>query len=140
MPMEISIVTGGAVPIYRQIADQICRAVATGQLSAGEQVPSVRVLAEELVLNPNTVGRAYAELIREGVLEGRQGQGVFVGGDGGRFTRKAGALRRLDGAAWRRLSTMGFISGSRPMELRECWIASCDALDAGEREAGGRHE
>ena len=67
MPLDISITTGSTVPIYRQIVDQIGRAVATGRLVAGEQVPSVRALAEELVLNPNTVARSYGDLVRDGV-------------------------------------------------------------------------
>src|ERR1700744_5858322 len=95
MPLDIVISTGSVLPIYRQICDQICRAIATGKLVAGEQVPSVRALAEELVLNPNTVGRAYAELIREGVLEGQQGKGVFVAERRSIYT-KAERMRRLD--------------------------------------------
>lgn len=66
------------VPIFRQIQQQVQRAVATGRLGVGEQVPSVRALAESLVVNPNTVARAYQELIRSGVLESRSGRGIFV--------------------------------------------------------------
>jgi GntR family transcriptional regulator len=95
MPLEISIVTGSDVPIYRQIVDQICRAVATGQLVAGEQVPSVRSLAEDLVINPNTVKRTYADLIRDGVLEAQQGKGVFVAARRPVYT-KAERLRRIN--------------------------------------------
>ena len=97
MPVELSVVTGGTVPIYRQIMDQVCRAVVMGRLESGEQMPSVRVLAEELVLNPNTVSRAYAELIRDGVLEGHQGKGVFVAQRRPVFT-KAERVRRLEEA------------------------------------------
>ena len=95
MTLEISIVTGSDVPIYRQIVDQICRAVATGQLLAGEQVPSVRSLAEDLVINPNTVKRTYADLIRDGVLEAQQGKGVFVAARRPVYT-KAERLRRIN--------------------------------------------
>src|SRR3954453_18394330 len=94
MPVEISITTGSAVPIYRKIVDQICRAVAVGHLVAGEQMPSVRVLAEQLVLNPNTVARTYADLIRDGVLEAQKGKGVFVARRRTIYTR-AERLRRL---------------------------------------------
>src|SRR5579871_314792 len=97
MPLEISISTGGTAPIWRQIADQVCRAVATEKLVAGEQMPSVRALAEELVLNPNTVARVYAELIREGVLEAQKGKGVFVARRRAVYT-KSEKLRRLEGA------------------------------------------
>src|SRR6478672_5915264 len=95
MPLEISITTGSTVPIYRQIVDQICRAIATGQLLAGEQLPSVRALAEQLVINPNTVARTYADLIREGVLEAQKGRGVFVARRRTVYT-KTERLRRLD--------------------------------------------
>src|SRR3954467_3272010 len=78
MAFEIFISTGSTVPIYRQIVDQICRAIATGGLAPGEQLPSVRALAERLVVNPNTVARTYGDLIRDGVLESQQGRGVFV--------------------------------------------------------------
>src|ERR1700728_590511 len=73
---EIS--TGSGIPIFRQVVDQIRLAIATGRLSAGEQLPSVRSLAERLLVNPNTIAKAYAELSREKVIETRQGKGVFV--------------------------------------------------------------
>jgi GntR family transcriptional regulator len=66
------------VPIYRQLMDQVRRGVARGRLRPAMRLPSVRVLSRELVVNPNTVARAYAELEREGVLLTRQGLGVFV--------------------------------------------------------------
>jgi GntR family transcriptional regulator len=66
------------VPIYRQIQDQIRYAVASGLLSAGEQLPTVRSLAVELSVNPNTVIKAYSELEREGLLTTEQGTGTFV--------------------------------------------------------------
>ena len=117
MPLEISIATGSAVPIYRQIADQVCRAVATGQLVAGEQVPSVRALAEELVVNPNTVARTYADLIRDGVLEAQKGKGVFVARRRAVYT-KAERLRRLD-ASLEAFVNEGIKLGFTPEELRE---------------------
>jgi GntR family transcriptional regulator len=65
-------------PIYLQICEQIKRAVAVGRLKAEEPLPSVRQLALELTVNPNTVARAYLELEHEGVIYKRQGQGTFV--------------------------------------------------------------
>src|ERR1041384_3378558 len=94
MPFEVSITTGSAIPIYRQIGDQIRRALAIAQLQPGEQLPSVRALAEELVINPNTVARAYADLIRDGLLEAQKAKGVFVAESRPIFT-KAERLRRL---------------------------------------------
>ncbi|MDA1050695.1 MAG: GntR family transcriptional regulator [Planctomycetota bacterium] len=75
---ELRVTPGGNRPIYRQIIDQVRQAVATGELAVGDALPSVRQLAEELVLNHNTVAKAYAELVREGVLDSRHGRGVFV--------------------------------------------------------------
>src|SRR6185503_20530852 len=76
--MNIVINTGSSVPIYKQITEQVRMAVATGKLTVTEQLPSVRALAESLVLNPNTVARAYADLAREGVIETQAGRGVFI--------------------------------------------------------------
>src|SRR5207249_4677198 len=66
------------VPIYRQIQDQIRYGIASGLLQAGEQLPTVRSLAVELSVNPNTVIKAYSELEREGILTTEQGSGTFV--------------------------------------------------------------
>jgi GntR family transcriptional regulator len=78
MSLGFTISPASDVPIFRQIMHQIQRAVAARILSVGEQLPAVRSLAETLVINPNTVARAYQELIREGLLESRSGRGVFV--------------------------------------------------------------
>ena len=66
------------VPIYLQLMEQVRHAIETGALKPGEQLPSIRPLAEELVMNPNTVAKAYRELEHEGVIELRQGAGAFV--------------------------------------------------------------
>jgi len=78
MPLGFTISPASDVPIFRQIMHQIQRAVAARSVRVGEQLPAVRTLAEALVINPNTVARAYQELIREGLLESRSGRGVFV--------------------------------------------------------------
>ena len=85
--------TGSSTPIYKQITDQVRLAVATGRLTAGDQLPSVRALAETLVLNPNTVARAYSDLAREGLLESRPGRGVFIIRKRKVFTREEGRHR-----------------------------------------------
>jgi GntR family transcriptional regulator len=69
------------VPIYLQLMEQVKHAVETGALRAGEQLPGIRPLAEELVINPNTVAKAYRELEHEGVIELRHGAGAFVAGN-----------------------------------------------------------
>ncbi len=66
------------VPVYRQIVEQVCDAIGTGVYRAGEALPSQRALAVELRVNPNTVQRAFDELMRDGVIESRRGRGVFV--------------------------------------------------------------
>ena len=76
--MEFQCDPTSRVPIYRQLIEQIRQAVARGRLRPGSRLPSVRVMSRELVVNPNTVARAYTELEREGVLNTRQGLGVFV--------------------------------------------------------------
>ncbi|PYQ50934.1 MAG: GntR family transcriptional regulator [Acidobacteria bacterium] len=66
------------VPIYLQLMEQVKHAIETSALRPGDQLPGIRPLAEELVMNPNTVAKAYRELEREGVIELRQGAGAFV--------------------------------------------------------------
>ena len=66
------------VPVYRQLIDQVRAGVASGTLAAGDQLPTVRQLAVDLAINPNTVMRAYRELELGGVLETHQGTGTFI--------------------------------------------------------------
>ncbi|MCX7047129.1 MAG: GntR family transcriptional regulator [Candidatus Sumerlaeota bacterium] len=98
MAFEIQILTGAGVPIFQQIVDQTRLAVARGTLREGDQLPSVRAMAERLVVNPNTVARAYAELAREGLLDGQQGKGVFISKPRRQVYTKAERLRRLEPA------------------------------------------
>jgi GntR family transcriptional regulator len=67
-------------PLYLQLTQQIRHAIETGVLQPGDGLPGIRTLAEELVVSPNTVVKAYSELEHEGVLEMRQGSGAFVAG------------------------------------------------------------
>lgn len=78
MPLDCRISTGSPTPIYRQLIDQIRLVVLRGRLTPGDRLPSVRSLAQRLVINPNTVARAYGELARDGVIESQQGKGYFV--------------------------------------------------------------
>jgi GntR family transcriptional regulator len=66
------------VPIYLQLMEQVKHAIETGALRQGEQLPGIRPLAEQLVINPNTVAKAYRELEHEGIIELRHGAGAFV--------------------------------------------------------------
>lgn len=65
-------------PIYEQIVRSVKKAIATGQLQAGQQMPSVRVISRELGVNPNTVQKAISRLTEEGVLESHPGQGSYI--------------------------------------------------------------
>jgi GntR family transcriptional regulator len=66
------------VPIYLQLMEQVKHAIETGALRPGDQLPGIRKVAEDLVINPNTVAKAYRELEHDGVIELRQGTGAFV--------------------------------------------------------------
>ena len=65
-------------PLYLQLVEHLKHSIATGAIKAGEQLPSVRRMAEDLLINPNTVVRAYRDLESEGIVELRHGSGVFV--------------------------------------------------------------
>ena len=80
--MQIHLSNSDGVPIYRQITNQVKYLVAVGRLSVGQQLPTVKALAEQLVVNPNTVARAYRDLESAGLISSRQGSGAFVAGNG----------------------------------------------------------
>ena len=77
-PVEIQLDWASGVPVYRQIIDQVMSGIASGTLATGDQLPTVRQLAVDLSVNPNTVVRAYRELEIRGVLETQQGTGTFI--------------------------------------------------------------
>ncbi len=79
MSVAIGIDTKSGVPFYRQIIEQVKFAIARGDLVTGDQLPTMRQLAVDLSVNPNTVIRAYRELEIAGILETHQGSGTFVG-------------------------------------------------------------
>ncbi len=91
MPVVLTVDPRSGVPIYLQVIEQIKRSVAVGVLSAGEQLPTVKQLALDLTINPNTVAKAYRELERDGVIETSPGRGSFVKSNGVTDTTKAAA-------------------------------------------------
>jgi GntR family transcriptional regulator len=101
--LMIQIATGDARPISKQIVDGIRMKIATAELATGDQLPSVRGLAQQLAINPNTVAKAYAELTTEGWLESRQGLGLYVATPRQRLS-DAERERRLDEAIGRFLN------------------------------------
>lgn len=94
-PFRFRLDAVSGVPVYRQIIDQVCGALASGALVTGDQLPTVRQLAVDLAINPNTVVRAYRELELGGLIETQQGSGTFVG---------EGRLRNADGERERQLN------------------------------------
>lgn len=98
--LMLQIATGDPRSISRQIVDGVRMKVATAELAVGAQLPSVRGLAQQLGINPNTVAKAYAELAAEGWLESRQGLGLFVAPPRQRLSR-AERDKRFDEAVSR---------------------------------------
>lgn len=86
--MQIHITEADGTPFYQQVVNQIKFLVASGRLDEGEQLPPVRKLAEQLLVNPNTIARAYRELESEGVVISKRGAGVFVSDAGSPLSRK----------------------------------------------------
>ncbi len=86
--MQIHITASDGVPIYLQVVNQIKYLVAAGRLVAGEELPPIRVLAEKLVVNPNTIARAYRELETAGIVEKRRTAGTYVSDQGCPLARR----------------------------------------------------
>jgi GntR family transcriptional regulator len=86
--MQIHISTADGVPIYQQIVNQVKYLVSSGRLVAGEELPAIRTLAEKLVINPNTVARAYRELEAAGIVEKRRTAGTYVSDQGSPLARR----------------------------------------------------
>jgi GntR family transcriptional regulator len=121
------------VPIYLQLMEQVKHAVETGALRPGEQLPGIRPLAEELVINPNTVAKAYRELEHEGLIELRHGAGAFVSGSA-RARKATDSLRAgqtIVSAAVEKLRARGLGDD----EIRRLFEAEL----AGLRQTGGRN-
>jgi GntR family transcriptional regulator len=121
------------VPIYLQLMEQVKHAIETGALRPGDQLPGIRPLAEELVINANTVAKAYRELEHEGVIELRHGAGAFVAGSTGGVQKQADRFRGaqpLVASAVERLRARGLSDD----EIRRLFEAEL----AGLRKAGGQ--
>jgi GntR family transcriptional regulator len=101
---------GSGVPVYRQIIDQVTGGIAAGALAPGDQLPTVRQLAVDLSINPNTVIRAYRELEIRGVLETEQGTGTFIGNQTARRdeAERQRSLNQLIGDFMARAGCAGF--------------------------------
>ncbi len=131
MGFEPKIVPGGSSPIFRQIVDQVRLAVSTGQLLKGAQLPSVRALAEQLLINPNTVAKAYSELISDGVIESQPGKGAFIAEPREIYT-KSEKLRRIEPHV-EALVTEGISIGLSTNQIIEAVQARLKNLQAGNK-------
>lgn len=85
--MQIRISEQDGVPIYLQIVNQVKLLIASGRLSPNDEMPPIRVLAEQLLVNPNTVARAYRELETEGIVNKKRTAGTYVSDGGPRLSR-----------------------------------------------------
>ncbi len=120
-PFRFRLDLHSGVPVYRQIVDQVRGGVASGALTVGDQLPTVRQLAVDLSINPNTVVRAYRELEFGGLLETHQGTGTFISAQkirGGREER-ARQLARIVEDAVARAGAAGFTVEELIEQLRE---------------------
>jgi GntR family transcriptional regulator len=121
------------VPIYLQLMEQVKHAVETGALKPGDQLPGIRPLAEQLVINANTVAKAYRELEHAGVIELRHGAGAFVASQAAISKKASDALRAgqaLVESAVARLRVQGLTDD----EIRRLFEAELAGLD----KMGGR--
>ncbi|HEX9407805.1 MAG TPA: GntR family transcriptional regulator [Thermoanaerobaculia bacterium] len=122
------------VPIYLQLMEQVKHAIETGALRPGEQLPGIRPLAEELVINVNTVAKAYRELEHEGIIELRHGSGAFVS-ENARAGKLADTLRgaqSMVAAAIERLRARGLTAD----EIRRLFEAELARLSRTGRRRG----
>ncbi len=110
------------VPVYRQIIDQVRGALASGALATGDQLPTVRQLAVDLSINPNTVVRAYKELGLSGQLETQQGTGTFISQQKlpGSVDERERQLSQIVGDAVARAGAAGFTI-EQLLEQLKCW-------------------
>lgn len=124
--MFLRIEKGSAVPISRQIADQIATLCASGGLQPGERLPSVRELARELAVNQNTVLRVYERLCGEGLLEMRHGQGTFVAARASKSRLEAHRARLID--ELRQIARQAAGLGLTADELHELLAEAADGV------------
>lgn len=121
------------VPVYLQIVEHLRSAIAAGVYRPGEALPSLRVLATDLKVNPNTVQRAYEELDRQGVIRSHRGVGMFVAERGARAAR--GRAEESIHSAFVQTVTAATTAGLDPERIRELFNV---AMAQAPQQAGGR--
>ena len=123
------------VPVYLQLIEQVKHGVETGALRPGDQLPTLRKLAQDLVVNPNTVVRAYRELEHEGVVELRHGSGAFINEPRAGATRITARTQSVMQSALERLVASG-LSDDEIRRLFENGLAAARAEKDGKRRHG----
>jgi GntR family transcriptional regulator len=120
-PFEFHLDLHSGVPAYRQIIDQVTGGLAAGSLSSGEQLPTVRQVAVDLSINPNTVMRAYREMEIRGIIESLQGTGTFIADQNGKpdEAERKRRLSQLVGEFVARAGAAGFTIQELQDQLKE---------------------
>ncbi|MGO8757891.1 MAG: GntR family transcriptional regulator [Terracidiphilus sp.] len=134
--MELRVHPSSGVPIYLQLMEQIKHAVDTGAIREGEQLPTIRKVAEELAMNPNTVARAYRELEHEGVIEVRHGSGAFIA-EPKASSEKIRQIRKA-GEVLRHAMEKGTARGLSEPELRRVFEDELSRLQGNATQTRGR--
>jgi GntR family transcriptional regulator len=130
MPFSFRVTSGDRVPIYLQIVEQARHAIAHGKLQPGEALPSIRTLAEDLLVNPNTVAKAYTELAREGFVDVRRGKGMVVADRPPRSPSSGGDVRLK--AILSAFLEEAFAQGLSPNDVRAAVEAALNRLEKGD--------
>ncbi len=120
--MHFTVNPKSTVPLSEQIAEGLRFAIACGRLAARDRLPGVRRLAQDLLVNPNTVAKVYRDLEREGVLDTRPGSGAFVAEDAARLCRRSS--RKVVQAAAVALVNKGLAVGLAPADI-EAVVRNC---------------
>jgi GntR family transcriptional regulator len=118
------------IPLYIQLMDQVKHSIEMGALRAGEQLPTIRKVAEDLVMNPNTVARAYRELESKGIIEVKHGAGAFVSQSAAGPTKVLRKAQSVVQTAVERLAS----SGLTDEEIRRLVDSELALLRAGKPE------
>jgi GntR family transcriptional regulator len=120
-PFQFQLNEHSGVPVYRQLIDQVQAAIAAGVLAAGDQLPTVRQVAVDLVINPNTVSRAYREMEIRGTLDTQQGSGTFIADKKIEYSKaeRERQLSQLIGELVSRAGSAGFTVDQLIKALRE---------------------
>ncbi|HEY4328300.1 MAG TPA: GntR family transcriptional regulator [Phycisphaerae bacterium] len=140
--LQLRITTGSAVPIYQQIVTQVRHAIAMGGVEEGALLPSVRALAEQLLINPNTVAKAYGDLSKDGLVEAVPGKGLAVAARrAGMGLTRSERLRRIEPAVTQLMHDAIALDLSAE-DLRELLEKNWKGLDGGNKkpEAGGKKQ